>query len=88
MRKKVIAVPVVVLRTKTGYSAFSPSVDGCVTTAKTVDAALRQIKETLEFHLEGELLVKNRRKKAQTVLKNSFADYGTDAVYASLLIPA
>jgi predicted RNA binding protein YcfA (HicA-like mRNA interferase family)/predicted RNase H-like HicB family nuclease len=89
MRRKVIAVPVVVLRTKTGYSAFSPSVDGCVTTAKTVDAALRQIKETLEFHLEGELLVKNRKKKkAQTVLKNSFADYGTDAVYASLLIPA
>jgi predicted RNase H-like HicB family nuclease len=86
MKKKVIAVPVVVLSTKNGYSAFSPSVDGCVTTAKTVDAALRQIKETLELHLEGELLVKNRRKKAHTVLKDSFADYGTDAVYASLLV--
>jgi predicted RNA binding protein YcfA (HicA-like mRNA interferase family)/predicted RNase H-like HicB family nuclease len=86
MKKKVVAVPVVVLRTRTGYSAFSPSVDGCVTTAKTVDAALRQIKETLEFHLEGELLVKNRKKKAHAVLKDSFTDYGTDAVYASLLV--
>jgi predicted RNA binding protein YcfA (HicA-like mRNA interferase family)/predicted RNase H-like HicB family nuclease len=86
MKRKVIAIPVVVLKTKSGYNAFSPAVDGCVTTAKTVDAALRQIKETLEFHLEGQLLVKSR-KKARTVLKESFADYGTDAVYASLLIP-
>lgn len=85
MKKKVISVPVVVLRTRTGYSAFSPLVDGCVTTAKTVDAALRQIKETLELHLEGERLVKNR-KKTPAVLKNAFAEYGTDAVYASLLI--
>ena len=81
MKKKVISVPVVVLRTRTGYSAFSPLVDGCVTTAKTVDAALRQIKETLELHLEGERLVKNR-KKTPTVLKHAFAEYGTDAVYA------
>jgi predicted RNA binding protein YcfA (HicA-like mRNA interferase family)/predicted RNase H-like HicB family nuclease len=87
MKRKVISIPVVVLKTKTGYNAFSPSVDGCATTAKTVDAALRQIKETLEFHLEGELIVKNRKKKAQTVLKHSFAEYGTDALYASLLIP-
>jgi predicted RNase H-like HicB family nuclease/predicted RNA binding protein YcfA (HicA-like mRNA interferase family) len=86
MKRKVISVPVVMLKTRTGYSAFSPAVDGCVATAKTVDLAVRRIKEALEFHLEGELLVKSRKRKAHLVLKDSFADYGTDAVYASLLV--
>ena len=45
------------------------------------------MKDALEFHLEGELLVKSRKKKAHAVLKDSFADYGTDAVYASILVP-
>jgi predicted RNase H-like HicB family nuclease len=88
MMKKSISIPVVILKTSTGYNAFSPSVDGCVATAKTVDGALRQIKQALEFHLEGEQLVKSRKRRTQTVLKDSFADYGTDAVYASVLIPA
>jgi predicted RNase H-like HicB family nuclease len=55
-------------------------VDGCVITAKTVNSALRQMKEALELHFEGELLVKSRKKNAHAVLKNSFADYGTDTV--------
>jgi predicted RNase H-like HicB family nuclease len=88
MKKKTVSVPVIVLKTRTGYNAFSPVVDGCVATAKTVDAALKQIKEALEFHLEGELLVKSRKRTAHAVLKDSFADYGTDAVYASVLVPA
>jgi predicted RNase H-like HicB family nuclease len=88
MKKKTISVPVIVLKTRTGYNAFSPAVDGCVVAAKTVDAALKQMKAALEFHLEGELLVKSRKRKTHAVLKDSFADYGTDAVYASLLIPA
>lgn len=87
MKKNAISVPVVLLKTKTGYNAFSPAVDGCVVTAKTIDAALKRMKESLEFHLEGELLVKSRKKKAHTVLKDSFAEYGTDAVYASVLVP-
>jgi predicted RNase H-like HicB family nuclease len=87
VKKKTTSVPVVVLKTKTGYNAFSPAVDGCVVTAKTVDTALKRMKEALEFHLEGESLVKSRKKKAHAVLRDSFADYGADAVYASLLVP-
>jgi predicted RNase H-like HicB family nuclease len=87
MKKNAVSIPVVVLRTNTGYNAFSPIVDGCAVTAKTVDSALKQMKEALEFHFEGEMLVKSRKKKAHAVLKDSFADYGTDAVYASLLVP-
>ena len=41
LKKKTISVPVIVLRTKTGYNAFGPTIDGCVATAKTVDAALK-----------------------------------------------
>lgn len=86
-KKPAIAIPVVVLKTKTGYNAFSPAVDGCVVTAKTVDAALKHMRDAFEFHFEGEALMKSRNRKAHDVLKDSFADYGADAVYASILIP-
>ena len=84
MKKNQTAIPVVILKTKTGYNAFSPAVDGCVATAKTVDSALKRIKEALEFHLKGEMLVRKRRKTAQATLRESFDDYGTDALYASI----
>jgi len=83
-KKKQTAIPVVILRTATGYNAFSPAVDGCVATAKTVDGALKRIKEALAFHLEGELLVRKRKKTAQVTLRESFDDYGTDALYAAV----
>jgi predicted RNase H-like HicB family nuclease len=82
------AIPVVILKTKTGYNAFSPFVDGCVATAKTVDGALRRIKEALAFHLEGEMLVRKHGKTAQAALRESFEDYGTDALYASVEVGA
>ena len=85
---KKAAIPVVILKTATGYNAFSPSVDGCVATAKTVDGALKRIKEALAFHLEGEILVHKRRTTAQAALRHSFEDYGTDALYASVEVGA
>jgi predicted RNase H-like HicB family nuclease len=89
MNKNSITIPVVILKTKTGYNAFSPVVDGCAATAKTVDTALKRIKEALEFHFEGERLVKHRKKNAYAALKETFADYGTDALYAAIdVVPA
>lgn len=84
IKRKQTAVPVVILKTETGYNAFSPTIDGCVVTAKTVDSALKRIKEALVFHLEGEMLVRKRRKAALATLRESFDDYGTDALYASI----
>jgi predicted RNase H-like HicB family nuclease len=78
------AIPVVVLRTATGYNAFSPAVDGCVVTAKTIDSAMKRIKEALAFHLEGERILRKSRKLVQATLRESFDDYGTDAFYASV----
>ena len=87
--KKIIIVPVIVLRTKTGYNAFSPVVDGCAVTDRTMDKTLKRMREALEFHFEGEHLLKQfKEPKAVEVLRNSFDDYGTDAIYASLQIAA
>jgi predicted RNase H-like HicB family nuclease len=86
MKKRTAAIPVVILRTKTGFNAFSPAVDGCVATARTVDGALRRMKGALAFHLQGELLVRKQKKSTQATLRDSFDDYGTDAMYASVVV--
>ena len=49
MKKQTSSIPVVILKTKTGYNAFSPAVDGCIATARTVDGVLRRIKGCAGF---------------------------------------
>ena len=44
---------IVVEKTDTGYSAFSPDVPGCGSTGKTKEEVERNIHDALEFHLEG-----------------------------------
>jgi predicted RNase H-like HicB family nuclease len=44
---------VVVEKTGTGYSAYSPDLDGCVATGKTRDEVEHEMQEAIEFHLEG-----------------------------------
>lgn len=43
----------IIEETKTGYSAYSPDVPGCIATGETKDEVERNIKEAIEFHLEG-----------------------------------
>ena len=45
--------PIVIEKTDTGYSAYSPKLDGCVATGETRGEAERQMQEALVFHLEG-----------------------------------
>jgi predicted RNase H-like HicB family nuclease len=86
MKKKKVSVPNVILKSKTGYNAFSPLVDGCIAAAKTVDAAITSIKEALEFYLGGEMLVNRRRRNVHAVLTDALGDYGTDALYATISV--
>ncbi|OFZ79222.1 MAG: hypothetical protein A2583_01030 [Bdellovibrionales bacterium RIFOXYD1_FULL_53_11] len=86
--KKFIFIPVVILKTRTGFNAFSPVVDGCVVSDKTIDKTLERMKETLEFHFEGLQLIKQIGTNTGKVLRGSFEKYGEDAVYASLKIAA
>jgi len=46
-------VLVIVEKTKTGYSAYSPDIDGCVATGATRRQVERRMKSALALHLEG-----------------------------------
>jgi predicted RNase H-like HicB family nuclease len=44
---------VIVEKTRTGYSAYSPDLPGCVATARTRALVERRMKSAIRFHLEG-----------------------------------
>jgi predicted RNase H-like HicB family nuclease len=44
---------VVIEKTATGYSAYSPDVPGCVATGADRNEVELRMKEAIEFHLEG-----------------------------------
>ena len=44
---------VVIEKTNTGFSAYSPDLDGCIATASNEKEIENSIKEAIEFHLEG-----------------------------------
>jgi predicted RNase H-like HicB family nuclease len=49
MRKYLIVIE----KTNTGYSAYSPDLDGCIATGKTETEVQQNMQEAIEFHLEG-----------------------------------
>ena len=89
MKKKLISIPIVILKTRTGYSAFSPMIEGCAATDKTIDKTLKRMKSALVFHLEGLTLLKRFKSgRTERILRKSIADYGTEAVYATVRVAA
>jgi len=44
---------VVIEKTQTGYSAYSPDVLGCISTGATLEEVNQNMQEALEFHIEG-----------------------------------
>jgi predicted RNase H-like HicB family nuclease len=44
---------IVIEGTETGYSAFSPDLPGCVASGESRDEVERNMREAIEFHLEG-----------------------------------
>ena len=44
---------IIVEKTETGYSVFSPEVPGCGSTGDIREEVERNIQEAIEFHLEG-----------------------------------
>ena len=61
---------IVVEKTGTGYSAYSPDIAGCVATGSTKDEVEKNMKEAIEFHLEGLKL-----EKQEIPRSNSYSDY-------------
>jgi predicted RNase H-like HicB family nuclease len=44
---------VVIEKTGTGYGAYVPDLPGCVSTGRTTEETERNIREAIEFHLDG-----------------------------------
>lgn len=44
---------IVIEKAASNYSAYVPDLPGCVATGQTVEEAEQQIREAIEFHLEG-----------------------------------
>jgi predicted RNase H-like HicB family nuclease len=44
---------VVIETTESGFSAYSPDLPGCVATGATEEDVEREMREAMEFHLDG-----------------------------------
>ena len=44
---------VVIEKTRSGFSAYSPDLDGCVAVARTRPSVLRAMQKAVEFHIDG-----------------------------------
>ena len=44
---------VVIEQTATGYSAYSPDLEGCIATGQTREEVEREMQAAIQFHLEG-----------------------------------
>lgn len=44
---------IVIEKTETGYSAYSPDLPGCVSTGKTFEEVEHNMHEAIDFHLDG-----------------------------------
>lgn len=44
---------IVIEQSETGYSAFSPDLDGCVAAGPTLEEVEKRMHEAIEFHIEG-----------------------------------
>lgn len=44
---------IVIEKTQTGFSAYSPDIPGCITTGATQAKTAENMKEAVLFHLEG-----------------------------------
>lgn len=44
---------IVIEKTETGFSAYSPDLPGCVSTGTTLEDTEKNMKDAIEFHIEG-----------------------------------
>lgn len=63
---------VVFEKTSTGYSAYSPDIQGVIATGKTIQIVEKNIFEGIQFHLEGlkeeKLLIPKSGARGETLV--------------------
>lgn len=57
---------IIVEKTETGYSAYSPDLPGCISTGKSREEVEANMREAIEFHLEGLRLEGNEIPEPQS----------------------
>ncbi len=62
---------IVVEETPTGFSAYSPDLDGCVATGATREDVEKNIHDAIEFHLDGMKEEGFNRKNSSTLASGS-----------------
>ncbi len=45
--------PVIIEKAESNYSAYSPDLPGCVSTGTTLKETLSQMRDAIQFHIEG-----------------------------------
>ncbi|MFC1707444.1 type II toxin-antitoxin system HicB family antitoxin [Planctomycetota bacterium] len=61
---------IVIEKTKTGFSAYSPDLQGCVATGATHAQVEKAMKEAIDFHLEG-----MRAERIEVPAPHSYSTY-------------
>lgn len=51
--KKVYRYPIIIEKSRTNYSAYSPDLPGCVATGATIKETLSHMRSAIRFHVEG-----------------------------------
>lgn len=51
--KKVFRYPIIIERSRSNYSAYSPDLPGCVATGSTISETFSRMRGAIKFHLEG-----------------------------------
>ena len=57
---------VIIEKTATGFSAYSPDLPGCVATGRTRDEIEKEMHDAIEFHIEGLRLAGEEIPKPQS----------------------
>ena len=60
---------VIIERAENNYSAYVPDLPGCIATGPTPEEVEREIREAIEFHLEGMRLVGERIPEPTTLCR-------------------
>ena len=53
LEEKMTEYAVIIEKANNNYSAYAPDLPGCITTGPTVEETLSNMREAIEFHLEG-----------------------------------
>ncbi len=61
---------IVIEETKTGYSAFSPDLPGCIASGSTKEELAKNMKDAIAFHVEG-----MHQEGLEVPKPNSFSTY-------------